>query len=471
MSEDNKLYVFNDTETTGLNTWFSQIIQIGSVLSDENFEVLEELDISSKVLPWVVPTVGAYRVHKQIDSLDNNMSHHDMMTILKDKWSEWRKEKNLIHVTYNGMKFDEELFRRQFYWNLYDPYMTNTNGANRIDLMVIMMIIANFYSDQINFPTDDNGKIKYKLELLAEKNGISAQNAHDAVVDCYLMINLLRVIKEKIPEVWNSAVLASSKSGCIELLNSEPFCMQGELYGGKKFTYPVVPCGQNPNNKNEIILADLYFDPKELFEMKDSELKGQFGRSGAFKKIAINKTIPLINSKKIPNLSSFLDVPEKQLEERAKLIRENIDFQERVSNILGDNQFNWPAQEIVEQRIYDGFPSEADKLWRDRFELAPWAEKVKLIEGFEDERYRELAERIVCYQKPEFASDEMIERFQSFVKTRLFSKGPWLKDRGQTLDQAIVEAETMLAENNNEEDVEILEKLLDHYREKKSNYS
>ena len=471
MSEDNKLYVFNDTETTGLNTWFSQIIQIGSVLSDENFEVLEELDISSKVLPWVVPTVGAYKVHKQIDSLDNNMSHHDMMTILKDKWSEWSKEKNLIHVTYNGMKFDEELFRRQFYWNLYDPYMTNTNGANRIDLMVIMMIIANFYSDQINFPTNDDGKIKYKLELLAEKNGISAQNAHDAVVDCYLMINLLRVIKERIPEVWNSAVLASSKAGCIELLNSEPFCMQGELYGGKKFTYPVVPCGQNPNNKNEIILADLYFDPKELFEMKDSELKGQFGRSGAFKKIAINKTIPLINSKKIPNLSSFLDVPEKQLEERAKLIRENIDFQERVSSILGDNQFNWPAQEIVEQRIYDGFPSEADKLWRDRFELAPWAEKVKLIEGFEDERYRELAERIVCYQKPEFASDEMIERFQSFVKTRLFSKGPWLKDRGQTLDQAIVEAETMLAENNNEEDVEILEKLLDHYREKKSNYS
>ena len=49
MSDENKLYAFNDTETTGLNTWFSQIIQIGSVLSDENFEVLEELDISSKV--------------------------------------------------------------------------------------------------------------------------------------------------------------------------------------------------------------------------------------------------------------------------------------------------------------------------------------------------------------------------------------------------------------------------------------
>ena len=74
---------------------------------------------------------------------------------------------------------------------------------------------------------------------------------------------------------------------------------------------------------------------------------------------------------------------------------ENKDFQDRISSILGDNQFNWPAQEIVEQRIYDGFPSDADKLWRDRFELAPWAEKAKLIEGFEDDRYRELAERII----------------------------------------------------------------------------
>ena len=51
MSDNNKLYVFNDTETTGLNTWYSQIIQIGSVLSDENFDVIEELDISSKVFP------------------------------------------------------------------------------------------------------------------------------------------------------------------------------------------------------------------------------------------------------------------------------------------------------------------------------------------------------------------------------------------------------------------------------------
>ena len=468
MDLNKKTYVFNDTETTGLNTWFSQIIQIGSVLTDSNLSVSEEINISSEVLPWVVPTVGAFKVHKQISTLKNNMSHYDMMTFLKNKWTEWSKDNELVHVTYNGMKFDEELFRRQFYWNLYDPYMTNTNGASRVDLMIVIMVIANFFSDQIKIPQDEEGKLKYKLELLAEANGISAQNAHDAVVDCYLMINLLRVIKEKIPEVWNSAVAASSKDGCMQLLKSTPFCMQGELYGGKAFSYPVVPCGQNPRNKNEIILADLYFDPKELFEMNDSELKGQFGRSGAFKKIAINKTIPLINAKKIPNLSKFIDEPEQTLIERAEMIRDNFEFQEKISIILGENVKNWPPQEIVEQRIYDGFPSDADKLWMERFEIAPWADKASLVEGFEDARYRELAARIICYQKPEFASSKMLDSYNDFVKTRLYSKGPWLKDRGQTIEQAITEAESSLADSEDDEMNQVLESLLDHYRQKKA---
>ena len=141
-----KAFVFNDTETTGLNTWFSQIIQIGSVLTDSEFNVDEELNISSKVLPWVVPTKGAYETHKQVENLSDGMSHYEMMHFLKDKWLNWGKSKELVHVTYNGMSFDEELFRRQFYWNLIDPYLTtNRNGSSRIDLMVILFIIANFY--------------------------------------------------------------------------------------------------------------------------------------------------------------------------------------------------------------------------------------------------------------------------------------------------------------------------------------
>ena len=139
-----------------------------------------------------------------------------MMHFLKDKWLNWGKSKELVHVTYNGMSFDEELFRRQFYWNLIDPYLTtNRNGSSRIDLMVILFIIANFYQEKINMPKDEDGNIRYKLGMVAEANGISSLNAHDAVVDCYLMINLVRLINKVAPEVWQSAIQASSKKGLI----------------------------------------------------------------------------------------------------------------------------------------------------------------------------------------------------------------------------------------------------------------
>ena len=46
-------YIFTDTETTGLDINFSQIIQIGSILTDESLNQENSQDIGCKLLPWV----------------------------------------------------------------------------------------------------------------------------------------------------------------------------------------------------------------------------------------------------------------------------------------------------------------------------------------------------------------------------------------------------------------------------------
>ena len=84
MVASDDLYVFYDTETTGLDINFSQIIQIGCVLTDSNFNVLEELNLSSKVLPWIVPSPDAFLVHKQIKCLESGQSHFEMMKSLRE---------------------------------------------------------------------------------------------------------------------------------------------------------------------------------------------------------------------------------------------------------------------------------------------------------------------------------------------------------------------------------------------------
>ena len=121
-------YIFTDTETTGLDINFSQIIQVGSILTDENFTTEATQDIGSNLLPWVVPSPEAFLVHKKIDCLKGQLqSHYEMMIELRKAWLEWPKGRNSVFITYNGHRFDEELFRRQFYWCLLPSYITNTS--------------------------------------------------------------------------------------------------------------------------------------------------------------------------------------------------------------------------------------------------------------------------------------------------------------------------------------------------------
>ena len=157
----------------------------------------------------------------------------------------------------------------------------------------------------------------------------------------------------------------------------------------QKFTFPVTFCGQNQKMPNEVAVADLYFDPDTLNELSDTELLEQISGGGtAIRKVRINKSLPVMPSDQIPNIGTFLDIPYDQLEERARKIQENVKLQTRVSELLASNQINYPPPKYLEQSVYSGFPSDADDLWMERFHSLPWEERSKLLDGFEDSRYK-----------------------------------------------------------------------------------
>ena len=55
-------FVFYDTETTGTDTAFSQILQFGAIRTDATLNVIESFEIRSKLLPHIVPSPGAMAV-------------------------------------------------------------------------------------------------------------------------------------------------------------------------------------------------------------------------------------------------------------------------------------------------------------------------------------------------------------------------------------------------------------------------
>ena len=448
-------YIFTDTETTGLDINFSQIIQVGSILTDEDFTNEATQDIGCNLLPWIVPSPEAFLVHKKIDCLEEKLqSHYEMMVELRNAWLEWPKGRNSVFITYNGHRFDEELFRRQFYWCLLPSYITNTGGASRLDMMSTLQLVANFFPDSLKLPSFEPGEVSMKLTDWSEANNIEASNAHDALADCYLMLELAKLVEANAPQVWRASLQGASKFGNLNILQSEPFAMMGEIIRRKSFTYPVTFCGQNRKMNNEVAVADLYFDPDELNDLTDTELLEQIGNSGsAIRKVKINKSMPVMSANSIPEINKYLDIPFEQLEERARKIQNNTNLQTRVSELLTNNQINYPPPKYVEQSVYNGFASEADQLWMERFHSLPWDERAKLLDGFEDVRYKELAERLICVNVPEHASSDALSRYSNFMNQRLHDKGPWL-----SLEKGLEKTAKLLVEAVDEKKL-ILESL------------
>ena len=468
MTDHNRALIFYDTETTGINKDFSQIIQCGSIKTDLNFNPLASQNISSSPLPWIIPQPKAFLTNKKTHLFNINNSHYQMMKDIHFQWREWTQDIEGIFISYNGHSFDDELLRRQFFSNLFEPYITNTNSNSRLDLMLVMHNIATFFQDSFELPLfNDDGRISYKLEDIAKFHGIRTDNAHDAEADCNLMIEVCKILNNKIPNIFDSFLNISSKQGVMELLRSRGFLALGEIFRRHVFSYPVVFCGSDQNRPNDIALFDLSYDPDDITDLEFIEINKIIqsgGRDSPIKKYKINKTIPICHSDLIDNKDVF-DLSFDELNERALKIQNNEDFINKVSQALSDRMVSFKDPEHIESSIYSGgFASFKDKDLMQQFHLLidDPDNLIKISRNFEDDRYRIFAERIISYLYPSQVPEDIKNRYKDLINERLGSDGPW-----GSLRKAIDETESLLEDNDDPEQEDILNSTLKYLKSQK----
>ena len=448
--------IFYDTETTGIHKDFSQIIQCGSILTDNLLNTKDQQNIGSAPLPWVIPQPKAMLTNKKINSFKSNISHYQMMKDIQNQWKEWCSDNPSIFVTYNGHAFDEELIRRQFWSNLLEPYITNTNQNGRLDLMLMIHNVASFFSDEISIPLFEEGPtISIKLEHLAKEHGIDVSDAHDAISDCKFMIGLCKVIKEKIPEVFDSFLNISTKEGVKNLLYTDEFLALGEVYRRHSFKYPVVMCGADNSRPNDICFYDLSFDPDEILNLDFTEINKmvQSGkRDLPLKKYKINKTIPICSHKLLTSNNHF-DISHDELQRRADSVKSNEDFFTKVSQAMEDRIMNFPEPDYLEGKIYSGgFPSYRDQDLMKEFHITDEMEHlVKISRNFEDERFRLLAERIICSKFEGEIPIDIKNRYDDLIHERVKTEGKW-----GSVEKSLQEIDQLIEETTNDEDLNIL---------------
>ena len=450
-------FIFYDTETTGVKEMdYLQVIQFAAIQTSASFQTRERFEQLCSPLPWTLVSPKALLINKKSEIFASEVSHYQMISKVHSVWSEWVAQEPALFITYNGMRFDEEVMRRQFYWNLYDPYFTNTNGNTRLDIFIKMFVIAHFYKNEFPIPLTDE-KISLKLEDLARALDLDTSNAHDALADCVFLKELMKNISELLPNYYQEMFKTTCKDTLVDSLKREPVHFNCYFIPRSKTTrsYPFTAILNDYALNKYVPVFDLSKDPELYMELNYSELESIINnpKDNPFKRIATNKTLPIISL-------HTLEKDQKEIEDkeiykaRAQAIQTNEAFKERVLDIYNSLEFaNKPKLHIEEQIYSNGFPSSIEK---DRFQnfhnAGTYEEKLTIMNSFDDKRYKEFACRICAQEYTDEIEQENLVRLKDLVHQRFSEDGPWPNAK-KNLD----EGEALLKEVSEESEKKLLQ--------------
>ena len=162
--------------------------------------------------------------------------------------------------------------RQAYYQTLHPPYLTNTNGNSRSDVLRMVQAASIYSPNCLTVPINDKGRPTFRLDQIAPANGFDHKNAHDALADVEATIHMCRVLSERAPEIWSTFMRFSQKAAVVDYIASEEIFCLSEFYFGKHFSWLLTTLGQNKKNSSEYYLFNLEIDPNELMSLTDEQL-------------------------------------------------------------------------------------------------------------------------------------------------------------------------------------------------------
>lgn len=428
-------FVFYDTETTGIDTSFDQILQFAAIRTDGDLNELERFEIRCRLLHHVIPAPRALLTTGVTPAMLTNKSlpsHYYMMCQIADRLDSWSPA---VFIGYNTMEFDERLLRQAFYQNLKPIYLTNTNRNRRADILKLVDSAIVFAPESITVPLNPKGRATRRLDAIAPANGFSHDNAHDALADVEATIYMAKVVRSRQPELWDAMMATSAKDSAIEILRAHEALALVESRYGRQSIVPVTWCGQNPTYRAQVAAFDLRHDPADLLCLSVEDLISVMrAPKSPFRVIQANSNptvLPLASSL----TGAIVNCPSSDtMASRVQLIQRSLDFQTKVGDAIAERYSEKTPSELVEERIYDAFPSSSDALLASRFHQVPWEARRAILDQMRDERLRELGIRLIGAEASHLLSQEEQIQFGSWHRSRRV--GPAPRGKFRTIEQA-----------------------------------
>lgn len=417
-------FAFYDLETTGISPAFDQPLQFAAILTDGEFREIERVNLRCRIAPHIIPSpwalaVTGVRPAQLLDpELPSLFEFTQQIAALIARWSP------ATWTGFNSIHFDEEMLRQAFYQNLQpDVFATQFNGNTRLDILTALYAVWSRQPDLFEWPVDETGRVRFKLDRIAPLNGFAAHNAHDALGDVEATIHIARQIAQRAPELWTELLSNRDKASVqARLASFQPMALVERFAGGPPRATIGCFCGTSASNPNQAAFFDLgAADPAELLPADDAVVFAAVDASPkVIRSLSINKSPALLS----------LPAPSAEHLQRAAVIAKAPEFRARVAKALAARFPEDPAAPTppVEKQIFGGFYSHADKALLAEFQRADWRRRQEIVATLSDARLRQLGRRLVAFYAPELLSTEERGQYQA-----------WLEDRWSAADVPEIE--------------------------------
>jgi len=422
-------FVFFDTETSGSDVRHDQVLQFAAVVTDADFNEIEAVDLRSQRLPYVIPHPKALEVTRitPADLERAEMTAFEFAVDVHRRLSGWAPA---TFAGQNTLRFDREILRTTFWMNLLDPYVMGTRGSRELDILPVMRFIHTVDPTAFEVPVHpETGRFVFKLDHIAPLNGFDdGGNAHDALVDVRATVFMAKLVRERRPDLFALAVACADPQRNQRLLADQRMLHHFTYFGEPK-VQQITKIADHPQNPKQAICFDLAWDPAPFLSLSAEEIAGLlYGADTPFQVIKANAQ-PILMPAEVDVIRPTDPVARETLVRRLDAIQANHAFREACARALELHAASFEKRSNVEEQIYDGFPSPADKARMRAWHGArSWFERNEIGKTFEDPRLRQISTRLIYVNAPEVLAPSFREKIEEHIlRTRLLGAedAPW----------------------------------------------
>ena len=350
----------------------------------------------------------------------------------------------VVFAGWNSLAFDEEMLRQALFQSLHPPYLMSLNGNGRIDVLRVAHAATLLDPGTLIVPRREDGRGTFALEPFARSNGVPHANPHRAISDVEATLGIARLLEERSPEAWSTAMRFCRKAAVADFLaNGEPVGLV-DMEDGEPVVIPVVPLGVDPGRTNALLVYDLRHDQATPDEPSPEERPAR-RLPRHVRRIATN-ACPIMLA--LDDLTWPDDWPDQEVvRSRARLV---VADRSAVGRLLRELAWTPPAPSPhLERRLHGRFYQSADLDRLREFHQADWRQRAAMGRIFGDSRLRRLARRLVLQHAPEFVTEDERARSETAIARRLLKEAANGRE-WRTLAQAEAETSTLVATGQND---------------------